>query len=85
MKKTSDTWPTVNLIPLQDAVLCADCEVISEGTNGHCAGCGSQATISLRKVMGSTAPDPGRLAATSAGCERAETAAKVKRLTPQVA
>jgi hypothetical protein len=84
MKKNTENRPTVNLIPLQDAVLCADCELISEGANGHCAGCGSQATISLSKVMGTTAA-AGREAASSAAYERAEVPQKVKRLSPQVA
>ncbi len=35
-------WLNTNLVRLEKAVLCANCEVISEGLNGHCAGCGSQ-------------------------------------------
>ena len=41
-----------NLVCLQRAVLCADCEIISEGNNGHCAACGSEAVLSLSKVLG---------------------------------
>jgi hypothetical protein len=41
-----------NLIHLQSAVLCANCEVVSEGTNGHCAACGSQALLSLSRFLG---------------------------------
>jgi hypothetical protein len=41
-----------NLVRLQSAVLCANCEVISEGLNGHCAGCGSQSLLSLSRVLG---------------------------------
>jgi hypothetical protein len=41
-----------NLVRLLRAVLCANCEVISEGKNGHCAGCGSQALLSLSKLLG---------------------------------
>jgi len=41
-----------NLVRLQSAVLCANCEVISEGTNGHCAACGSQALLSLSRILG---------------------------------
>jgi hypothetical protein len=32
--------------------LCANCEVISEGNNGHCAACDSQALLSLGKLLG---------------------------------
>jgi hypothetical protein len=84
MTAKTDAWPAVSLIPLQHAVLCADCEVISEGTNGHCAACGSQATISLCKVMGGTVAVPERASVRRAECEQAEAVA-VKRLAPQVA
>jgi hypothetical protein len=47
-------WLNTNLVRLQKAVLCANCEVISEGLNGHCAGCGSQSLLSLSKVLGGT-------------------------------
>ena len=43
-----------NLVRLQEAVLCANCEMISEGSNGHCACCGSQSLLSLSKVLGVT-------------------------------
>jgi len=44
--------PNTNLVRLQSAVLCANCEVISEGTNGHCAACGSQALLALSRILG---------------------------------
>ncbi len=44
--------PSTNLVPLQSAALCANCEVISEGTNGHCAACGSQALLALSRILG---------------------------------
>lgn len=46
------TWFNANLVRLQKAVLCANCEVISEGLNGHCAACGSEALLGLSKVLG---------------------------------
>jgi hypothetical protein len=49
---SSQLLPDANLVRLQRAVLCANCEVISEGKNGHCAGCGSQALLSLNKLLG---------------------------------
>jgi hypothetical protein len=42
----------IDLIHLQRAALCADCEVISEAKNGHCAACGSQALLNLSRVLG---------------------------------
>jgi hypothetical protein len=41
-----------NLVRLQRAVLCADCEVISEAKNGHCDACGSQALLNLSRILG---------------------------------
>ena len=41
-----------NLICLRKAVLCANCDVISDGANGHCVACGSQALLSLSRLLG---------------------------------
>ena len=48
----SQLWLDINLVRLQRAVLCANCEVISESKNGHCPVCGSQALLSLGKLLG---------------------------------
>ena len=42
----------LNLIPLRHAVLCANCDVITESRNGHCVACGSPSLISLSRVLG---------------------------------
>jgi hypothetical protein len=49
---TVQVWLNTNLVRLQKAVLCANCEVISEGRNGRCAGCGSQSLLALSRVLG---------------------------------
>jgi len=41
-----------NLVCLRKAVLCANCDMISDGENGHCAACGSQALLSLSRLLG---------------------------------
>jgi hypothetical protein len=51
---TGQVWLNTNLVRLQKAVLCANCEVISEGLNGHCDGCGSQSLLRLSRVLGGT-------------------------------
>jgi hypothetical protein len=51
---TAQVWLNTNLVHLQKAVLCANCEIISEGRNGHCAGCGSQSLLYLSTVLGGT-------------------------------
>ena len=42
----------LNFVPLQAAVLCADCEVITENRGGHCRICGGSALLSLARVLG---------------------------------
>jgi hypothetical protein len=41
-----------NLVSLRKAVLCANCDMISDGENGHCVACGSQALLSLSRLLG---------------------------------
>ena len=40
-------------MPLQNAVLCADCECISESTNDVCEVCGGRALVNLGRLLGS--------------------------------
>jgi hypothetical protein len=51
---SAQVWLDTNLVRLQKAVLCANCEVISEALNGHCACCGSQSLLTLSRVLGGT-------------------------------
>ena len=43
----------INCVPLQNAVLCADCECISESTNDVCEVCGGRALVNLGRLLGS--------------------------------
>jgi hypothetical protein len=40
-----------NLVCLNRAVLCVNCEVISEGNNAYCDACGSEALLNLNKLL----------------------------------
>lgn len=42
----------VSFISLQSAVFCAECELISQNNTRYCLACGSQAVLSLSRVMG---------------------------------
>jgi hypothetical protein len=42
----------INAVCLRDAVLCADCEVISDSTHETCRVCGSHSLLSLSRVLG---------------------------------
>src|SRR5882724_13513687 len=41
-----------HFLGLQTAVFCVACELISENNTPHCLACGSQALISLSRVLG---------------------------------
>ena len=45
---------TVNTIHILSAVLCADCEVISDSAGDTCVVCGSRCLLSLGRVLGGT-------------------------------
>ena len=48
--------PNLNAVCLQNAVLCADCEVISDSPHDTCIVCGSHSLLSLSRVLGGTLP-----------------------------
>lgn len=48
--------PNLNAVCLQNAVLCADCEVISNSPHDTCCVCGSRSLLSLSCVLGGTLP-----------------------------
>ena len=42
----------LNSLPLLEAVLCADCEIISNSAGERCEICGSPSLLSLGRVLG---------------------------------
>ena len=46
----------INAVYLQNAVLCADCEVISDSPHDSCRVCGSRSLLNLSSVLGGTLP-----------------------------
>jgi GAF domain-containing protein len=42
----------IHFVSLQTAVFCAECELISENNTSRCFSCGSQAVLSLSRVLG---------------------------------
>src|SRR5213079_1020055 len=42
----------INFLALQSAVFCVQCELISENNTPACLACGSQAVLSLSRVLG---------------------------------
>lgn len=47
-----DSLRELNFVPLQAAVLCADCEIITENSGGQCRICGGRALLSITRVLG---------------------------------
>lgn len=49
----SGKWqPTLNSVALVEAVLCADCEIISNSGGDTCEVCGSRSLLSVSRVLG---------------------------------
>jgi hypothetical protein len=44
--------PILSSVPLVEAVLCADCEIISNSGGEACEVCGSRSLLSLGRVLG---------------------------------
>jgi hypothetical protein len=51
MSATRSTFSTLSFVRLEEAVLCADCETISNSAD-HCLACGSRAIILLNRILG---------------------------------
>ena len=46
----------VNAVPLQNAVLCADCDVVSDSPNDICLVCGSRSLFNVARFFGGILP-----------------------------
>ena len=49
----------VQIIPIARAVLCANCDAITEAQNGHCIACGSRSIVQLEKLLNHEVVDEG--------------------------
>jgi len=47
----------VNAISLKNAVLCADCDVVSDSPHDHCLVCGSRSLFNISGPLGGMLPD----------------------------
>jgi hypothetical protein len=57
MNAKQNPEPALNTVNLLNAVLCADCEVISDSDGEVCAVCGSRSLLSLGRVLGGSIGD----------------------------
>lgn len=49
-------WQPVDSIPLNEAVLCGNCNAITRARNGHCVVCESVAIVQLEKLLNREIP-----------------------------
>jgi len=54
MKEIAHPQPLLISLALENAVLCADCEIISDSAGEVCGACGSRSLLSLGRVLGGT-------------------------------
>lgn len=43
-----------DVVPLQSAVLCVDCECVTDGRFDECAVCGSRSLLNIARIVGGT-------------------------------
>jgi len=44
-------WKPVEIIPIDQAVLCADCDAITRAKNDHCLACGSKSIMHVERLL----------------------------------
>jgi hypothetical protein len=55
-KDQADKGRPLNSISLQNAVLCADCDVVSDSPHDHCLVCGSRSLFNISRLLGGMLP-----------------------------
>jgi hypothetical protein len=53
---TSAQVRRLNAVALQNAVLCADCDVVSDSPNDRCLVCGSRSLLNISSMLGGSLP-----------------------------
>ncbi len=52
----SEVSRCLNAVALQNAVLCAECDVVSNSPHDRCMVCGSRSLINISRMLGGTLP-----------------------------
>jgi len=47
----------LNSVPLQNAVLCAECDVVSDSPHDTCLVCGSRSLFNIARIFGGKLPE----------------------------
>lgn len=45
------TIDKIQMVPLSQAILCENCQTVSNGTDHSCPACGSQAVVNLQRLI----------------------------------
>lgn len=53
---TAEGGRWLNAVALQNAVLCADCEVVSDSPHDQCLVCGSHSLVNISRMLGGNLP-----------------------------
>jgi hypothetical protein len=59
MKSNSDNPPSrrsLNAVALQSAVLCAECDIVSDSPHDICMVCGSRSLVNICRILGGKLP-----------------------------
>jgi hypothetical protein len=56
MEKEAESLRDLNAVCLQTAVLCVECEMVSNSPHDHCFICGSHSLVNLSCVLGGALP-----------------------------
>lgn len=48
---------SLNAVALQNAVLCAECDVVSDSPHDVCLVCGSRSLVNISRMLGGTLPN----------------------------
>jgi hypothetical protein len=58
--------PPLNAISLKNAVLCADCDVVSDSPHDRCRVCGSRSLFNISRILGGMLPRERAMVVTTA-------------------
>ena len=56
VESASQVFRCVNAVALQNAVLCAECEVVSDSPHDTCLVCGSRSLFNIARMFGGNLP-----------------------------
>jgi hypothetical protein len=54
MSQVDKKHADLSAVPLQSAVLCVDCECVTDGRSDECLVCGSRSLLSVARIVGGT-------------------------------